>query len=234
MKTESPRLLARLAGVFFLLTILGAIVAQGVVSETLINFRDAAATANNILANRGVFQVGFTAYLIEMSCQLVTAALMYRLLRPVNPTLALVMLLFEMMAIVVKTSARVLFITPLWVLSNPNALGGISTEQLQSIALVLLRINDDGAATATALFGFSAMLGGYLVFRSTFLPRWLGVLAMISGLGWLTFLYPSVGRSLFIFVIIPALTASAAKILWLIVFGVNEEKFRAVEAGAEA
>src|SRR4051812_8213064 len=98
MHTESPRLLARLAGVFFLLTIVGGIVAQGVISDSLINYSDAAATANNILANRGLFQAGFTIFLIEMSCQLITTALIYMLLTPVGPTLALVMLLFEMMA----------------------------------------------------------------------------------------------------------------------------------------
>ena len=231
MKTESPKLLARLAGVFFLLTILGGVVAQSFISDSLINYSDAAATANNILANRGMFQAGLTIFLIEMACQLITTALLYRLLRPVNRTLALVMLLFELMAITMKTFARVFFISPLWVLEHGSALGGIGTEQLQSIALVLLRINDIGAATAIAFFGFSGIPMGYLVYRSGFLPRWLGVIGMIAGLGWLTFLYPPLGRPLFIYIALFALAGSAAKIFWLIVFGVDDEKFRAVESG---
>ena len=60
-------------GLFFLLTILAGIFAQGLVSERLINFRDAAATATNILTHKGLFQLGFTVYLIEMSCQVVSA-----------------------------------------------------------------------------------------------------------------------------------------------------------------
>jgi len=230
MKTESPRLLARLAGVFFLLTILGGIVAQGFISERLIDFGDAAATANNILANMEMFQIGFTIYLIEMACQVITAMLFYRLLKPVNRTLALLMLLFEFTGIVIKTFARVFYITPLWVLDGPTALSGLDAGQLQSISLVLLKVNDYGAATALAFFGFSTLLTGYLVFRSTYLPRWLGVLGMIASLGWLTFIYPPLGYRVFMFAALFGLLAAAAQIFWLIVFGVNEEKFRAVEA----
>jgi hypothetical protein len=155
MKTENPRLLARLAGVFFLLTIIGGIVAQAFVSERLVNFGDAAATSNNILANRGLFQIGFTVYLLEMACQVVTAALIFLLLRPVNRTLAFVMLLFEMAGIVIKTFSRVFYITPLWVLDGGRALSRMDAAQLQSTALVLLKVNDLGAATAVAFFGFS-------------------------------------------------------------------------------
>ena len=229
MTTDSPRCLARLSGVFFLLTIVGGIIAQGFISERLINFGDAAATANNILANKGLFQIGFTIYLIEMACQLVAAVLIYRLLRPVNRTLALLMLLFELTGIVIKTFARVFYITPLFVLDGGPSLGGMDGAQLQSISLLLLKVNDYGAATAIAFFGFSTMLDGYLVFRSTYLPRWLGVLGMIAALGWLAFIYPPLGYSVFMFAALFGLLASAAKIFWLLVFGVNEEKFRAVE-----
>jgi len=232
MTTESPRLLARLAGVFFLLTILGGIIAQGFISEHLIVFGDAAATANNILANRGLFQTGFTIYLIEMACQVTTATLLYRLLKPVNRTLALLMLLFEFTGIVIKTFSRVFYITPLWILDGTSAPGSLDTGQLQSISLLLLKVNDFGAATALAFFGFSTLLMGYLVFRSTYLPRWLGVLGMIAGLGWLTFIYPPLGYRVFIFAALFGLLAAAAKIFWLIVFGVDEEKFPAVEAAA--
>ncbi len=230
MTTESPRLLARLAGVFFLLTIVGGIIAQGFISERLINFSDAAATANNILANKGMFQIGFTIYLIEMACQLITAVLFYRLLHPVNRTLALLMLSFELTGIVIKTFARVFYITPLWVLDGTSALGGLDAGQLQSISLVLLKANDFGAATALAFFGFSTLLMGYLILRSTYLPRWLGVIGMIAGAGWLTFIYPPLGYRVFMIAALIGLVGAAAKIFWLLVFGVDEEKFRLVEA----
>src|SRR6266850_2630326 len=155
---SSPRFLARLTGLFFLLTILAGTFAQGFVSERLIDFSDAAATATNILAHRGLFQLGFTVYLIEMACQIATAALFYVLLRPVSKSVALSAAFLELTGCVIKSFARVFFIVPLFVLGGTNSsapggvsvLSGFTTQQLQGLALLLLKVNDQGAAMALA------------------------------------------------------------------------------------
>lgn len=226
MSQTSPRLLARIIGLLFLLTILAGIFAQGFVSERLIVFSDAAVTATNILMHKGLFQLGFTVYLIEMACQIANAALWYVLLRPVNRSIALTAAFLELAGCVIKTFARVFYIAPLFVLSGSPALSGFSAEQLQGVALLLLKVNDQGAALALAFFGMSTPLNGYLIFRSTFLPRWLGVLSMITGIGWLTFLYPPLGYRAFPFIGLLGLLGSAAMIFWLLVFSVNEKKWR--------
>src|SRR5213078_4786674 len=110
----SSRFLARMVGLFFLLTILAGIFAQGFVSERLIDFSDAATTAANILTHKGLFQLGFTVYLIEMACQITTAVLFYQLLKPVNRTIALLALLLELTGCIVKIFARVFYIAPLF------------------------------------------------------------------------------------------------------------------------
>jgi hypothetical protein len=223
---SSPRTLARMVGLFFLLTILAGIFAQGFVSERLIDFSDAAGTATNILTHKGLFQLGFTVYLIEMACQITTASLFYQLLKPVNRTIAMLALLLELTGCIVKICARVFYIAPLFVLSGPAALKGLSPDQLPAIALILLRINDYGAATALAFFGFSTPLNGYLIFRSTFLPRWLGILSMIAGVGWLTFLYPPLGYRAFPITALLGLLGAALMIFWLLFFSVNEEQWK--------
>ncbi len=224
-RTSSPRFLARMIAVFSLLTIVAGIFAQAFVSERLVDFSNAATTATNILSSRSLFRLGFTVYLIEMACQLTAAVLFYQLLKPVNRAVALLALLLEITGLAVKICARVFFIAPLAVLGNPAALQGFSAAQLQSVALIFLKVNDQGAGVAVAFFGFSTLLGGYLILRSTFLPRWLGIVSIFAGLGWLTYLYRPLGDMAFPLVALLGLAGSAATIFWLLVFGVNEEKW---------
>lgn len=230
MEKASPRLIARIAGVLYLLTILAGIFAQGFVSERLIISGDPAATSTKILAHRSLFEWSFTIYMIEMACQIITTALFYFLLRPVNRSLALVAAFLSLSGCIIKTFARVFYIAPLFVLGGAQYLNVFNTQQLQALALLFLKVNDRGAAMALAFFGFEALFNGYLIFRSTFLPRILGALSMAAGLGWLTFLYPPLGYRLFLYVAAFALLGSAAMIFWLIVFGVNEERWRQLAA----
>ena len=222
----SPRLTARITGVFYLITMLTGIFAQGFVSERLVVSGDAAATATSILTHSSLFQLGFAVYLIEMACQIAMTALFYELLKPAGRSVSLLAAFLGLAGCIIKTFSRVFFIAPLFVLGGAHYLTVFSQEQLQALALLFLKVNDRGAAIALVFFGFYALLTGYLIVRSTFLPRILGVMGISGGLGWLTFLYLPLGYRLFPCVAVLGLIGAAALILWLLVAGVNVQRWK--------
>ncbi len=222
----SPRFEARITGAFYLLTILTGIFAQGFVSGSLVVDGDAAATATNILLHKSLFQLGFAVYLIEMACQIAMTALFYDLLKPAGRSLSLLAAFLGFAGCVIKTFSRLFFIAPLFILGGAHYLSVFSAEQLQALALLFFKVNDHGAAIALVFFGFYALLTGYLIVRSTFLPRILGVLSILGGLGWMSFLYQPLGYRLFPYISALGILGAASLILWLLVFGVNEQRWQ--------
>jgi hypothetical protein len=173
-----------------------------------------------------LFESGFTVYLIEMACQVALTALFYELLKPVNRSISLLAAYISLVGCTIKTVSRLFYIAPLFVLGGSHYLTVFNREQLQALALLFLKMNDHGAGIALAFFGFSTILKGYLIVRSTFLPRILGWFGLLAGLGWLTFLSPTLGYDLFPYIAAVGLLGAAAQIFWLLVFGVNEKRWK--------
>jgi hypothetical protein len=227
-RETSPQVYARVAALLYLVVIVAGIIAQMVIGGKLIVDGDAATTANNILTHKDLFQLGFTVYLIEMTCQIAYTVLFYFLLKPVNRSIALLALVFSLVGCTIKTLSRLFYISPMLVLGGSPYLAIFSTEQIQALSLLLLNVNDLAAGMALAFFGVSTFLNGYLIFRSDFLPPILGVISMLAGLGWLTFLYPPLGNQLFMIILLLGLVGSVSIILWLLTKGVNVEKWNEV------
>jgi hypothetical protein len=222
----SPRVKARITGLFYLLTILTGLFAQGFISGSLVVSGDAAATATNILTREPLFRLGFAVYLIEMACQITMTVLLYDLLKPVSRGVSLLAASFGLIGCTIKTLSRLFYFAPLLVLGGAQYLSVFDPKQLQALSLLFLQVNDQGAAIALVFFGVHALLKGYLIVRSTFLPRFLGVLAALGGIGWLAFLSPPLGHRLFPYIAALGLLGAVANILWLLMFGVNEQRWK--------
>lgn len=222
----SPKTLARTTGAFSLLVLLGGIVAQGVIANGLIVPRDAALTATNILAQPKLYAFGYTMFLIEMAAQIAVTTLFYVLLRPVDRTAALLSLVFGLVGATIKTVARAFYYSPLLVLGGASYLTVFDASQLQALSLLLVKINNQTANMSLVFLGISTFFQGYLIVKSTFLPRFLGVVAMVSGLGWLTYLYPALGSVLFYYLIVLAMLGLLLTSGWLLVRGVDEQRWR--------
>lgn len=222
---------ARIAGALSLLTILGGLFAQGYVYGGLMA-DDAGVTAANLLAHKTLYQAGFAVFLMEMAAQVAATALYYFLLKPVDEGVATVSAFLSLVGCAVKTTGRLFFIAPLFVLAGAHPLA-FSAEESHSLVMLLFRLTDRAAEMGLFFFGLYAILNGYLIFRSTFLPRILGVPGMIAGVGWLTFMYPPLAYRLFPIIVGIALIGSLALIGWLLVKGVDVRRWKAV-AGVES
>jgi hypothetical protein len=228
----SPKTLARLAALFFLVTMVLGIVAQLGLEARLVMPRDAAATAANLRAQPDALRLAFSIFLVEMLSQITMIGLFYTLLRPAGRLAARIALLYGLAGVTIKTMSRLLFIAPLSIVGGAAYLAVFEPAQLESLALLSFKLNDVGAAIALAFFGVETMLQGYLVLRSTFLPRFLGAIQLVAGLGWMTFVSPTLGIRLFPIVAGVGLLGALLNIGWLLVKGVDAERWRAMDAAA--
>jgi hypothetical protein len=227
----SPRALGRTIAALFLATIVAGVIAQVGISDRLILLRDPARTVAMITTRPHLYLAGFTLYMVEMAAQVAFTVLFFHLLRPVNGRVASIALAFGLVGCTIKIASRVFYLAPLFLLQHP-ATEALAREQPVAITLAMLTVNDRGAGVALAFFGVETLLQGWLVLRSTFLPRWLGALVIVSGIGWLTFLFPAMGYAAFNVVAPFGLLASVAMIGWLLVKGVDEPRWHALAASS--
>ena len=222
----SPKAKARLAGALFLITIVPGGFAQGFIAGSLIVSGDAAATATNILAHQPLYRLAFAIYLIEMACQIAMTVLFYDLLKPVSKSASILAATFGLIGCTIKTLSRLFFFAPLLVLGGAHYLSVFDPKQLQALAFLFLRVNYAAETIAMVFFGLYALVKGYLVFRSTFLPRVLGVLSAVGGLGWLIYLYEPLALRLQSYIVGAGVIGSLVSVVWLLVYGVNEQRWK--------
>jgi hypothetical protein len=227
----SPKLMARMTGVLYLITILAAIIAQGLIAERLVSYNNASVTASNLTAHADLFRLGFTMYMIEMVAQTAMTVLFYKLLKPVSSTVSLVSAVLGVVGCGIKAMSRLFYIAPAMVLEGTHYLDTFSAEQLHSLAMLFYNMNEMGAAIAVVFFGFSTMILGWLMIRSTYIPRVLGWFALVGGIGWLAFLWPPLGYRLNLYIGAIGIVGSLATIVWLIAFGVDETRWKEMTAG---
>jgi hypothetical protein len=227
----SPRFKARIAGVFQLLEALTATFGQVIVLGRLVVSGNAAATAANILGHERLYWLGFASLLIGVAFHIAWALLLYVLLKPVNRSLSLLAAFVVLVACAIQALTSLLYLAPLLILQGGSSLSAFTAEQLQALALMFLKLNAYAFDIYLVFFGFWCILTGYLIFRSNFLPRVLGVLLAISGLGWVTYLFPPLAYRLFPFIAAASALGEIPLDLWLIVMGVNVQRWKE-QAGA--
>jgi len=187
---------ARIAGALYLIYIVVHAFANVIGRSKLIVFGDAATTAHNIMASAWQFRIGFVSDLISAVLFLLAAYALYVLLKAVNKNLALLFLLLNLGGVAIECfSDLFLFASPL-LLSGADYLKVFQTEQLEALAMLSLYLYKNGFMVAQIFFGAWLFPLGYLVFKSGFLPKILGIVLMVHCAFWLMtalqpFLFPS-------------------------------------------
>jgi hypothetical protein len=227
MAAASPRRLARIAGLIAWITTSAGF--SAFVFGNLVVYHDAVATAHHILANELLYRLAVIGDTIA-ALYIVYTLLLYFLLRPVSRSLALLGALFSLVGIAVGMLIPLFEAAALVVLKDARSLGGFNLEQAQAIALVCLQLRAQAYAISVVLFGTYNILTGYLIARSAFLPRMLGVLLAIAGVGYLintfaTFLAPDFAAHLSPWIFIPG-GSELLVAAWLLVVGVNEQRWK--------
>jgi hypothetical protein len=230
----SPRSLARMAGVCQLLEGTTATFGQVTVVGSLVVFRNAAATAGNILAHEQLFWLGFASSVIGVVFHIAWALVLYDLFKPVNRRVSLFAAFVILVGCAIQALTSVLYLAPMLILNAGNSLSAFTTEELQALAYVFVRLNGYAFNTYLVFFGLWCVLIGFLIFRSTFMPRLLGVLLAIAGLGWMMYLVPPLAIRLFI----PYIAGASALgeiplLLWLLVVGVNVQRWNEQASAAK-
>ena len=181
----SLRKAAIVAGFGLLIMFIPAIFAHFYVLPSLIVPGDAATTANNIMANELLFHMSICSWLIVIILDLVVAWALYVLLKPVNKSLSLLAAWFRLMHVAIFGSAFVNLFSVLQLLSGADYLTVFETDQLHAQVMLFLNAFDYGLLIGLVFFGFHLFVLGYLVFKSGYIPRILGVLLIIASFGYL-------------------------------------------------
>ena len=222
----SPRSLGRIAGVCQLLEAITATFGQVIILGRFVVTGNATATAANILGHERLYWAGFSSSAIAAIFHLAWAFLMYDLLKPVNRRVAQFAMLVMLMGIAMQAVTALFYIAPLVLLKGGSSLGALTTEQLQAVAAASLKLGSYAFDIHVAYFGLWCVLTGYLIFKSTFLPRILGILLAISGFGWLLYFSPPFAVPLFSFIGVLSAIGEIPVELWLIIKSVNEQRWK--------
>jgi len=219
---------AKMAGFLYFSYIIIHILADAIGRSKLIVYGDAAVTAQNIMASAGQFRISFVGDLLAALLFFLAAWALYVLLKPVNENLALLFLLLNLSGVIIQCSSDLFLIASQMLLSDAEYLTVFQANQLQAFAMFSLYLYKSGFMIAQIFYGAWLFPLGYLVFKSGFIPRILGILLMVHCAFWLmtvlqVFLLPDFTAITYISYPL-GFVAEFGLSLWLMIWGVKEPK----------
>ncbi|MBK5277366.1 MAG: DUF4386 domain-containing protein [Bacteroidia bacterium] len=229
-KITSPQIYARIGGLLYLVIIVAGFYAEFFLRGKIIVAGNDSATANNIMGSPGLWRIGIALEYFCIICTLILAMIYYFLLRPVHKELNLLAAFFRLVSITVQAVALLHLIEALFPVKK-ELFEVFTADQLYTMTNFAIKSHSYGYSISLLLLGCCFLIHGYLIFKSGFLPKVLGILVQIAGIGYITngfthILEPSLTAWTFPIIIIPVLVAETSLSIWLLVKGVDVEKWK--------
>jgi len=226
MDDASPQFYATTAGIMLVISILAGGFGELFVLSKLMVTNDATATANNIKGSAFLFRLGFASYLVEAVCDVSLALILYQLLKPVRNDISLLAAFFGLMATATFAFAEIFYFMALPLLTGSYE-GAFSADQINSLVLISLKVYAYGGGIFMVFYGIAAMLRGYLIFRSGYLPRFLGLLIIVGGACFVlrNFAYVLAPSYAYNLLLLPMILSMLTMAIWFLVKGVSIEKW---------
>ena len=225
----SPKSLARIAGVLYLLVGIFGGFAQGFVYPKIYVAGDAAATAGNLIANSGLVRLGVVADFFDNTIWVFLALVLYRLLKHVNKSVARAMVVLVAIGAGITMLNAVFEFEALRVATGAVNLSGFGVSGSNALVLLLIDAQHYGLLIASIFFGLWLVPLGFLAYKSGWFPRALGVGLIVGGACYLVdmlaaFLVPDLGKAIHGYVTIPSAIAEISMVVYLLVIGVKTTK----------
>jgi hypothetical protein len=226
----APQLYARLLGALYLATIVLGAFAEGFVTNKLVVPGDPATTAHNIMASPGLWRVAVAGDLIIPVIAVVMVWISYLLLRPVSRYLILLDVFFNLVSLAVEAISKVFLLLVAPTLESASYVQAFEPRQLQVLANLALNSHDITWNIALIFFGCACLVEGYLIYRSGYLPKLIGILMQLAGLSYLiacsaALFAPALSDLITPAILVPALIGESSYCLWLLVKGVDIAKW---------
>jgi hypothetical protein len=228
---NSPQVYARIGGALYLAIIVLGAFAEGFVADRLVVSGDAATTAHNIMASPILWHLSVAGDLLVVLFAVPLLWIEYLLLRPVNKQLVLLAVLFNLVSLAVEAISKLYLLVVMPTLGSGDYLKAFEPRQLQVLANLALKSHDVAFNIALIFFGCTCLVNGYLIFKSDYLPKLIGILMQVAGWSYLiacfaAFFAPALSDLISPAILLPPFIGESAFCLWLLVRGVNVARWK--------
>lgn len=228
MNATDAQRYARIAGVLLLVSLIAGGFGESYAPDKLFSAASAAETAHHIAASVGFFRAGFAAYMVEAMCDLSLTAIFYLLLRPVSRPLALIAFCFGLFGTATFATGEILYFAAGLPIIDADVARELSPHAALALSYMGFTVYGYIFAIFSAFYGVETAIRGYLVFGSGYLPRWIGVLLVIAGAGFVikNFLAVLAPQHDSMLLVAPTLLAMLSFGIWLLAKGVDRERWQ--------